>query len=94
MAKAVFNGETIAESDLTEFVENNYYFPPDSVKTAFLEPSEYHTDCPWKGRASYYHVQVGDKQEKNAAWYYPAPKEKAAHLKDFIAFWKGVKVTN
>ena len=94
MVKAVFNGETIAESDLTEFVEGNYYFPPDSVNTALLSPSDYHTDCPWKGRASYYHIQVGDKQEKNAAWYYPAPKEKAAHLKDFIAFWKGVKVTN
>jgi uncharacterized protein (DUF427 family) len=27
-----------------------------------------------------------------SAWYYPDPKPEAANIKDYIAFWRGVKV--
>ncbi|MBC8524380.1 MAG: DUF427 domain-containing protein [Chlorobium phaeobacteroides] len=29
--KALWNGKVIAESDATEEVEGNHYFPPDSI---------------------------------------------------------------
>ena len=29
----------------------------------------------------------------DAVWYYPAPYEAAAEIKDRVAFWKGVQVT-
>lgn len=92
MAKAIWNGKVLAESNKTKVVEGNHYFPPDDVKREFLEDSDYHTTCPWKGLASYYHVVVEGKRNENAAWYYPEPKEAAQRIKGYIAFWYGVDV--
>jgi uncharacterized protein (DUF427 family) len=91
--KAVWNNHVIAESDNTVVVENNHYFPKQSVKADFLKHSNTHTSCPWKGIASYYSLDVDGKQNPDAAWYYPEPKQAAANIKDHIAFWKGVQVT-
>lgn len=90
--KANWNDVAIAESDETVIVEGNHYFPAESVKTEYLQPSSTHTTCPWKGEASYYDVVVNGETNKDAAWYYPEPKAAAAEIKDHIAFWKGVKV--
>lgn len=92
MAKAIWNGQVVAESDAYELVEGNVYFPPESVNRNFLKPSDTTTHCPWKGDASYYTLNVNGEENADAAWYYPAPFEKAAHIKDHVAFWKGVQV--
>lgn len=90
--KAVWHDAVIAESDDTIVVEGNHYFPPDAIKQENFKASDTHTHCPWKGEASYYDVVVEDQTNKDAAWYYPQPKEAAGQIKDYIAFWKGVKV--
>ena len=90
--KATWNKGVIAESDDTVVVEGNHYFPPDSVNSGYLQPSATHTYCPWKGDASYYDVVVNGETNKDAAWYYPEPKDAAAEIKNRIAFWRGVKV--
>jgi len=90
--KALWNNQVIAESDQTIIIENNHYFPAASVKKEFLKPSATHTTCPWKGLASYYTLEVDGEQNRDAAWYYPDPKPAAAEIKDYVAFWKGVKV--
>lgn len=90
--KAIWNGEVIAESDQTILLEGNHYFPAETVRQEFLVPSDTHTTCPWKGVASYYHIQVGDRVNQDAAWYYPEPSEAAKQIKGYIAFWKGVQV--
>ena len=92
MPKAIWNGAVLAESDRTEVVENNYYFPPDSIKQEYFKESQYHTTCPWKGVASYYSIEVDGQLNKDAAWYYPTAKDKAKNIEGYIAFWKGVKV--
>jgi uncharacterized protein (DUF427 family) len=92
MPKAIWNGAVLAESDGCEIVEGNCYFPPQSVNKQYFKPSEKHTTCPWKGQASYYHIEVGGQINKDAAWYYPTPKEAAKHIADHVAFWKGVTV--
>lgn len=92
MTKAIWNEATLAESMQTEQVEGNHYFPPESVKREFFEPSTHTTVCPWKGTAHYYHVVAHGKKNENAAWYYPEPKTAAANIKDHVAFWKGVDV--
>jgi uncharacterized protein (DUF427 family) len=91
--KAIWNNEVIAESDDTVVIENNHYFPLDSVARMFLISSDTHTTCPWKGQASYYTLEVNGKQNKDAAWYYANPKPAADNIKNRIAFWKGVQVT-
>ena len=90
--KAIWNKAVIAESEDTIVVENNHYFPADAVKKEFLKTSDTHTTCPWKGEASYFGIEVEGKLNKDAAWYYPDPKEAAKEIKDYVAFWKGVEV--
>jgi uncharacterized protein (DUF427 family) len=92
MARAVWNGEVIAESDTTVMVEGNHYFPPDSVKRDLLADSPTSSVCPWKGTAAYYDIVVEGETNAGAAWYYPEPKPEAAEIKDHVAFWNGVKV--
>jgi uncharacterized protein (DUF427 family) len=92
MAKAIWNGEVLAESDRFETVEGNVYFPPEALKREHFQDSATHTECGWKGTASYFDVVAGGKVNKDAAWYYPDPKSAAANIKGHIAFWKGVTV--
>ncbi|NCR39916.1 MAG: DUF427 domain-containing protein [Microcystis aeruginosa W13-11] len=92
MAKAIWNDAVVAESDNCEIVEGNYYFPPNTIKAEYFQPSNTHTICSWKGEASYYTLRVDGQDNKDAAWYYPDPKPKAQNIKGYIAFWRGVKV--
>ncbi|MEA5511153.1 DUF427 domain-containing protein [Crocosphaera sp. UHCC 0190] len=92
MAKAIWNGVILAESDQGEIVEGNYYFPPESINQTYFKSSETHTTCSWKGVASYYTIEVNGQENKDAAWYYPDPKEKAKNIQGYVAFWRGVKV--
>lgn len=92
MTKAIWNGQVIAESDRCETVEGNAYFPPDTVRREFLQASDTHTTCGWKGVASYYHVAVGGQVNRDAAWYYPETKDAAKHIEGYVAFWKGVRI--
>ncbi|WP_221391627.1 DUF427 domain-containing protein [Dyadobacter sp. NIV53] len=90
--KAIWNNQVIAESDNTIIIENNHYFPADSVSADLLIESNTHTTCSWKGEASYYSILVDEQQNTDAAWYYPDPKSAASNIKGYIAFWKGVKI--
>ncbi|HTH38908.1 MAG TPA: DUF427 domain-containing protein [Pyrinomonadaceae bacterium] len=91
--KAIWKGTVLAESDDTVIVEGNHYFPSDSIKTEFLQPSETHTVCGWKGTASYYDIVVNGETNPDAAWYYPETKAEAKEIEGRIAFWKGVEVS-
>ncbi|NJM09146.1 DUF427 domain-containing protein [Candidatus Gracilibacteria bacterium] len=92
MPKAVWNGAVIAESDNTIVVEGNHYFPPDAIKKENFSESSTHTVCSWKGTASYFDVVVDGQVNKDAAWYYPEPKDAAQNISGYVAFWRGVKV--
>ncbi|MBW8060237.1 MAG: DUF427 domain-containing protein [Solirubrobacterales bacterium] len=90
--QAHWNGTVIAESDQTFLVEGNHYFPPESVKREYLEPSADHTTCFWKGRASYYDVVVDGERNPGGAWFYPESSPESAHIKNHVAFWRGIRV--
>lgn len=92
MAKAIWNGAILAESDQGEVVEGNYYFPPDAIHPEYFRPSATHTTCSWKGVASYYNIEVEGQVNPDAAWYYTEPKDAAKNIKNYVAFWRGVKV--
>jgi uncharacterized protein (DUF427 family) len=92
MPKAVWNGVVIAESAATEIVEGRHYFPPEGVARAYLVRSGTQSECPWKGRATYFHVQVGGEVNTDAAFTYADPRPAAAAIKGYVAFWKGVEV--
>jgi len=92
MAKALWKGAVLAESDRTVVVEGNHYFPRSAVRAEYMRPSDTHTICPWKGTASYLHVEVNGERNADAGWFYPNPKPAAEQIKDHVAFWKGVRV--
>lgn len=93
MPKAIWNGVVIAESEKTEVVEGNHYFPAYAIKPEYFKSSSESSVCPWKGQASYYDVEVDGQVNPGAAWYYPSPKPAASNIKDHVAFWRGVKVS-
>jgi uncharacterized protein (DUF427 family) len=90
--KAIWNGVVLAQSDRTEVVEGNHYFPPEAIERSYFAPSKTHSVCPWKGTASYYTLVVDGKQNPDAAWFYPQPKDEAKNIEGYVAFWKGVEV--
>ena len=92
MPKATWQGATLAESREGVVVEGSYYLPPQALKQEYFIPSPTHTSCPWKGEASYYDIEVNGRINKDAAWYYPSPKDPAKSIAGYVAFWKGVQV--
>jgi uncharacterized protein (DUF427 family) len=92
LVQARWKGTVLAESERTIVLERNHYFSPGDVRFEHLEPSAWHTVCPWKGRASYFDVVVDGERNRSAAWYYPDPSSRAEEIRDHIAFWHGVEV--
>lgn len=92
MPKAVWNGVVLAESDSTEFVEGNHYFPPESVNMDYFAATDHSTTCPWKGQASYFTIEANGEAKKNAAWTYRQPKDAAQNIKDHVAFYGFVQI--
>lgn len=92
MAKAIWNGKVIAESDTTETVEGNVYFPESSLKREYFRSSSTTSTCPWKGQAKYMSLYIDGQDNPDAAWYYPDPKPAARKIKGYVAFWRGVEV--
>jgi uncharacterized protein (DUF427 family) len=90
--KATWNGAVLAESTATEVVDGNHYFPPDTLRREYFEPSSTETVCGWKGTANYYHLNVDGQRNEDAAWYYAEPKPAASNIAGHVAFWKGVRV--
>jgi uncharacterized protein (DUF427 family) len=89
--RVIRNNIVLAESEDTIVIEGNHYFPPESINQQYLKRSDTRTNCPWKGEASYYHIVLGEEVENDAAWYYPAPREAAREIKNYVAFYKGVE---
>ena len=90
--EAKWHGAVLARSDSTVVVEGNHYFPAQSINREYFSESDTHTICSWKGEASYYNISVDGEVNRDAAWYYPNPKDAAANIRGRVAFWKGVAV--
>jgi uncharacterized protein (DUF427 family) len=87
-------GETVvadAASEAVVNIEGNAYFPPDSVVAGVLRNSSTPYTCPWKGKAQYHDVVIGETVLKDKAWSYPNIKESAAtrvgrNFSGYVAF--------
>jgi uncharacterized protein (DUF427 family) len=92
MARAIWNGKVIAESNQIEEVEGNVYFPESSLKREYFRPSSTTSTSPEIGQARYMSLVIDGQDNQDAAWYYPDPKPAARKIKGFVAFWRGVEV--
>ena len=94
MAKAIWNGKVIADSDDIVMVEGNAYFPKASLDPGcFRESKEKRTYCHWKGFSDYLDIIVSGEVNEGAAWCYAAPYDASAVIHDRVAFWRGIDVT-
>jgi uncharacterized protein (DUF427 family) len=90
--RVVFNGQTIADSKRAVLLrESNllpvYYFPPEDVRGEYVEPTDQHTRCPYKGEASYWTIRVGDKVLENAMWGYLDPLPGREDIRGYRALY-------
>ena len=92
--KAIWSGTVLAESDATVVVEGNHYFPPDSLNREYFTSTSTHTTCSWKGIADYFSITVDGATNNDAAWTYPQPKPAAKDIAGYVAFWRGVTVSD
>ncbi|KAF8170090.1 DUF427-domain-containing protein [Pholiota molesta] len=89
MVRVTLDDHVLAESNDTIVVEGNHYFPPTSVRTSMLSPSDTTSVCPWKGTASYYDAVLSGKTTVNdVAWCYPDTiSKKAKPIEGYVAFY-------
>jgi len=92
MQKAIWNDTVIAQTERFETVDDNIYFPPETLDMRYFRPSETHTNCHWKGDASYYDIVVDGQINKDGAWFYPTTEPAARNITGYVAFWRGVKI--
>lgn len=92
MPRAIWNDTVVAQSEDTILVDGNHYFPSDSLRREFFQPSEHTSRCSWKGRAKYMHVEVDGQRAESAAWTYPKTRAGAKSIEGYVAFWRGVEV--
>lgn len=92
--RAVWNGAVLADSESTITVEGNQYFPPESLNREHFAPSSRTSVCHWKGRATYFDLAVDGRTLPDAAWTYADPSRAAEGIKDYVAFYGQVEITD
>ena len=91
--RVVFNGRTIADSTRAYRVLETshppvYYIPLSDVDPNCLKPATGpSTGCEWKGRATYFDVEVDGQSAQRAAWQYPEPSARFAPIYECVAFY-------
>ena len=94
--RAILRGETVVDSARAIVMHETrlppvFYFPREDVRMDLLVPSDYRTNCPFKGNASYWALGVGGKTIENAVWSYEDPYDEASPVKGYLALdWNSV----
>lgn len=73
--KATIGGSVVADAPQADLIsiENNWYFPPDSIRAGALSDSPTPYTCAWKGVCQYHDISVDGGTYQDAAWSYPQP---------------------
>lgn len=90
--RALVDGEVIADTRSAFQVEESrhdsvWYFPPDDVDRRRLVPTESTSHCPFKGHASYFSIETGDRILEDVVWSYQAPYDECRALRGYYAFY-------
>ena len=88
-----FNGLIVADSTRAIVLHETrappiHYFPREDVRMDCLVRTSLETHCPFKGNASYWSLQVGDKVAENAVWSYEDPYRDAEPIRDCVSFYR------
>ena len=85
-------GELLAKSDRPLLLDETglptrYYLPRDDVHMDRLEPTSFHTTCPFKGEASYWSAEVHGERHDGIVWAYDEPIPAAADIAGYLSFY-------
>jgi uncharacterized protein (DUF427 family) len=64
-----------------------WYLPRADVRIDLLRPTDTSTTCPYKGNASYFSVQAGEREHRDIAWSYPTPIPECPKIEQAICFF-------
>lgn len=92
--RAIFNGIVLFDTQrafrvLETSHPPNYYIPQEDIQMQYLSPTDRHTVCEFKGQASYWTIQIGDKRAENVAWGYLRPARGYEAIRGMIAVYPG-----
>ena len=90
--RVTVGGELVADTRRALFLfetgmKTRYYVPPADVRSEFLRPSRTTSICPYKGKASYWSLEVGDRVIEDAIWFYPEPLPESVRIKGYLCFY-------
>ncbi len=90
--KVVVGGEVVAETTRPRLLfetglPTRYYIPKVDVRLDLLTPTSTSTRCPYKGKASYWTVNVGGKEFTDIVWSYPAPIPECPKIENLLCFY-------
>jgi adenylate cyclase len=91
--KIVFDGVVLADSERAVRLRETrhepiVYLPKADVRMDLLAPTAHRSHCPFKGDASYWSIEVGDRRAENAVWAYEEPIGEAARIAGHVAFYR------
>jgi uncharacterized protein (DUF427 family) len=90
--RVALKGVTVAETDQPRILFETglpprYYLPLTGVRLDLLRPSDHQTMCPYKGTASYWHVEVDGELFENIVWTYKAPLPESQKIAGLVCFY-------
>jgi uncharacterized protein (DUF427 family) len=88
--RALLSGVPVVDSTRAQLLYHkgptpDYYFPRADLDHEFLVPSDHRTECPTRGEARYWSVEMGDRTAENAVWNYPDSPEGIPDLSNLMA---------
>jgi uncharacterized protein (DUF427 family) len=86
------DGEVLAESRRPRLVFETklavrFYLPREDIRMDLLRPSPTRTICAYKGLASYFALELGERTVADIAWTYEDPLPDAAELTGYVSFY-------
>lgn len=90
--RATFAGEIVFDTRRGKLLHETgllpqLYIPREDVRVELLRSTNHQTHCPFKGDASYWSLEAGERIAENAAWAYPQPSDPAGWLDGYLAFY-------
>jgi uncharacterized protein (DUF427 family) len=86
------DGVTVAESSQPRILFETglpprYYLPLADLRMDLLTPSSTETHCPYKGAASYWHVDVNGQRYDDLVWMYRTPLPESQKIAGLAALY-------
>lgn len=86
------DGELVAATDHPVILEETglptrYYLRRDDVRLDLFRETNFTTQCPFKGQASYWTLQLGDAIHDGIMWSYETPIPSAEGITGLLCFY-------